>query len=205
MILPSGVPPLKGGSSSTLLRKEFLRAFLSDLEPLQRHAKIHVNSREMDKGDSPSYTYDTLLHMGAKDSAKLVFVFGSDQFLNWNRWSRFPEVIQLANWIVLLRKGNSLSKLKEQIERLASSGIPFQRQLSDHGLPLLHYNPASAQRGWIEFIDTPAPEISSTFIREKIQSGEIASVETLLTPAVYSYLKQSGGYGMQDRHPLKAD
>jgi nicotinate-nucleotide adenylyltransferase len=133
------------------------------------------------------YTWELLeiLNKEAKDTA---FVIGTDQFKNLDRWSRFPEVLGMCDWIVLLRKPTTLSELAPSIQKLIQ-----------HDLLL-------ATRDEREFIikggnrrlclvDTDAPDVSSTQIRENYALGKKTENMNLIPASVLEFIERNHLYG----------
>ena len=58
----------------------------------------------------------------AVDQIKPAFVIGADQLLKLPTWHRFPELLGLAQWIVLARKPDGETRAREALRALAGVG-----------------------------------------------------------------------------------
>ena len=65
--------------------------------------------------DGPSYTYDTLVALGGSASTQIFFITGADAFAEIATWSRYPAVLDLANFVVVSRPGITLDSLRERV------------------------------------------------------------------------------------------
>ncbi len=118
------------------------------------------------KRNHNSYSYETLEELNRMyEDAEIFFIVGADSFLNLDKW-KFPgRILRAASLAVLVRDNVSedvLSAKAEDYKRIFNAKVFF-----------LH---------------APQIDISSTNIKKKIQNGE--SVKDLLTPSVYSYIKE---------------
>jgi nicotinate-nucleotide adenylyltransferase len=56
--------------------------------------------------DGPSYTAETLDRLHARAAAsQIFFITGADAFADIATWKRYPEVLELANFVVVSRPG----------------------------------------------------------------------------------------------------
>ncbi|HLI77708.1 MAG TPA: nicotinate (nicotinamide) nucleotide adenylyltransferase [Acidobacteriaceae bacterium] len=64
---------------------------------------------------SPNYTADTLerLQRELPGGAALFAIVGADAFLGLPQWRRSPELLRIAEWIVVSRPGFALDRLDE--------------------------------------------------------------------------------------------
>lgn len=118
------------------------------------------------KRQKNSYSYETLEELNRiYPDADIIFIVGADSFINLDKW-KFPgRILRAASLAVLVRDDVSedfLSAKAEDYKRIFKAKVFF-----------LH---------------APQIDISSTNIKKKIKNGE--SVEDLLAPSVYSYIKE---------------
>jgi len=118
------------------------------------------------KRNHNSYSYETLEELNRMyEDAEIFFIVGADSFLNLHKW-KFPgRILRAASLAVLVRDNVSeevLSAKAEDYKRIFNAKVIF-----------LH---------------APQIDISSTNIKKMIKNGE--SVEDLLAPSVYSYIKE---------------
>ena len=118
------------------------------------------------KRQKNSYSYETLEELNRiYPDADIIFIVGADSFINLDKW-KFPgRILRAASLAVLVRDDVSedvLSAKTEDYKRIFNAKVFF-----------LH---------------APQIDISSTNIKKKIKNGE--SVQDLLAPSVYSYIKE---------------
>jgi nicotinate-nucleotide adenylyltransferase len=118
---------------------------------------------ELDR-EGPSYTYDTLTELARDMSIRLkpdttgtqiFFITGADAFAEIATWSRYPAVLDLANFVVVSRPGITLDSLRERV-------------------PSAFRDRPSAQTRVI-LVEAHTPDISSTDIRRRVRAGESLS------------------------------
>jgi nicotinate-nucleotide adenylyltransferase len=140
---------------------------------------------ELDR-EGPSYSYDTLVELrealseepalserralrsdGVRESnGQIFFITGADAFAEIATWSRYPAVLDLANFVVVSRPGITLDSLRARV-------------------PSAFRDRPSAQTRVI-LLEAHTPDISSTDIRSRIRSGQ--SLIGLVPEAVASYI-----------------
>jgi nicotinate-nucleotide adenylyltransferase len=123
-----------------------------------------VSRLELDR-DGPSYTYDTLVALG-KPGTQIFFITGADAFSEIATWSRYPAVLDLANFVVVSRAGITLDSLRERVPSA------FDRR------------PASKTR--VILVEATTPDVSSTEIRRRAAAGE--SLTSLVPGSVADYI-----------------
>lgn len=153
------VPPADGAH-----RLEMLRLAAGD------HPFFGISDIEL-KREGPSYTYDTLAELKAKEypDDELFFIMGTDSFYQLEHWFKAKELIENFGFLIGMRKGYDEEELKQTIARLQQT------------LPLR-----------AEYIRIPELEISSTDIKQRIRDGK--SVRFLLPDPVISYIRENELY-----------
>jgi nicotinate-nucleotide adenylyltransferase len=112
---------------------------------------------ELDR-PGPSYTYDTLVELGDSGESKgtqIFFIIGADAFAEIATWSRYPAVLDLANFVVVSRPGITLDSLRERVPSA------FHR-----------HSPADTR---VILVEAHTPDVSSTEIRRRVRAGETLS------------------------------
>jgi nicotinate-nucleotide adenylyltransferase len=104
---------------------------------------------EIDR-EGPSYTFDTLA--GLRDGTQIFFILGADAFAEIATWFRYPDVLDLANFVVVSRPGITLDSLRERV-------------------PSAFDRPSAANTRVI-LVEAATPNVSSTDIRRRIRAGE---------------------------------
>ncbi len=130
----------------------------------------------------PSYTYDTLkeLQREGLDPSQIFFITGADAFAEIATWSRYPAVLDAAQFAVVGRPGTEPETLLERLPALRS------RMRSRAGTGV------ESSPG-IALIDAATPDVSSTDIRQRAQRG--ASILGLVPDRVATYIAGHRLYG----------
>ena len=124
-----------------------------------------------------SYTFDTLEGLAPnRPKRSIFFILGADAFAEIDTWSRFPQVLDLANFVVISRPGFTLADTGNKLPSLAARMTTPERFLAD-----------GAREGTcIILVEAATPPVSSTEIRRRISRG--ASIADLVPPGVDSYI-----------------
>lgn len=102
-LLPCRVSPLRDEPAASPEDRLRMVQLAIDGEP-----DLVADSRELDR-PPPSYTADTLAEVHAEDpDARLHFILGADAFAGFDRWHRWPEILELAHLVVTRRPGSAL-------------------------------------------------------------------------------------------------
>lgn len=146
----------------------------------------------------PSYTADTLARVRELydlKASQVFFITGADAFAEIETWSRYPAVLDLANFVVVSRPGVSLTALRSQLPALKNRmRLPLRAGPG---------SPAANPETTIFLVDAPTADVSSTDVRRRIAGGQ--SVEGLVPPAVEHHIQQHGLYHGSSRGSCRAD
>ncbi len=200
LVLPTPAPPHKPSTASVDQRIEMATIAFGALGP-----DVLLDWREYERAKrqatgQPIYTFDTLLEL-RREHRELAFVVGSDQLEKLPSWRRFPELLSLSHWIVLERKPRGHEKALSVLQEWAASGLVRRGPRSDEPawdirvpLPVEAGGPLrSPPQLWL--VPTPAPEVSSTSLREQMAlRGQVDA--SALPPGIEAYLKANHLYGM---------
>jgi nicotinate-nucleotide adenylyltransferase len=136
--------------------------------------------------EGKSYTVETL-HQFRRQyrEAELFFILGMDSFLEVTTWKRYEDLFSLCNFVVLRRPGS---------ERKNPEDLTPQRYWAA-------FHPDKDGNRWIHtpsglsvyFLNNPLIDISSSEIRERIQTGR--SVRYMMQEKVAAYIHEHGLYG----------
>ncbi len=112
----------------------------------------------------PSFTSDTLrgLRKPGLDAWQLFFITGTDAFAEIATWRDYPALLDLANFVVISRPGQTLDKLASRLPDLA------QRMQCVETRGDWHPDPGSTR---IVLVEAATPDVSSTEIRERLAAG----------------------------------
>jgi nicotinate-nucleotide adenylyltransferase len=142
----------------------------------------------------PSYTADTLRRVqnarGIRPS-QIFFITGADAFAEIETWSRYPGVLDLANFVVVARPGMSLPELKRRLPQLK------ERMRLPRGSAL------QQEQTFVFLVDAPTADVSSTDIRRRIADGQ--PISGLVPPAVEHHIQQHALYAQRTPNPSTAD
>jgi nicotinate-nucleotide adenylyltransferase len=179
ILVPSRIPPHRTDPTTASAADRFAMAELAAAgKPGWSASFIEI------KREGPSYTYDTLVELaqgpalsersasrsdGLRESkgTQLFFITGADAFAEIATWSRYPAVLDLANFVVVSRPGITLDSLRERVP------TAFDRPSTAHTRVIL--------------VEAHTPDVSSTDIRRRVRAGERLS--GLVPPAVADYIQ----------------
>jgi nicotinate-nucleotide adenylyltransferase len=194
-VLPSHVPPHRSQLPVASGYHRFAMTALA-VNGIEGLAASDVELRTPGR----SYTADTLTRFHERsglDPSQVFFITGADAFAEIETWYRYPEVLDLAQFIVVSRPGFPSEGLRERLPGLASRMISVTAAGS----------PTATPRGQgvfpgIFLLDVMTPDVSSTGIRNRLRSGE--SITGLVPTAVERHIVQHGLYA-DGGGPLAAD
>lgn len=165
VFLPSRQPAYKDNKE---ILPDFIRYHMLELA-IEGNPHFSISDLEL-KREGNTYTADTILEWKRLEpDTELYFIIGGDSLMTFDQWSR-PEVV-LANAHLLATGRGELEKA-----RLLQRAEELNRKY--------HSN--------ISFFETPAMELSSTKLREKIREGK--SVRYLIPGPVEELILEKGYY-----------
>jgi nicotinate-nucleotide adenylyltransferase len=125
----------------------------------------------------PSYTYDTLttLNRDGLPPSQIFFITGADAFAEIATWHRYPDVLDLAHFVVVARPGYPISTLRGRVPALA------HRMIEPADLAV-----SSTPR--VILVAAETPDVSSTAIRGRAARHE--SIDGFVPPTVAAYIAQ---------------
>jgi nicotinate-nucleotide adenylyltransferase len=173
LLVPSNIPPHRRDAPAVSAFHRFAMTALA----VQGCDRFEASDTELQAGGT-SYTSDTLdrLHATGIDRTQIFFITGADAFAEIETWRRYPEVLDLAHFVVVSRPGYPAPALPARLPRLAS------RMLA--GTP----EAARASKPAIFLVDAETPDVSSTEVRKRIHRG--ASIAGLVPTAVERHITQ---------------
>jgi nicotinate-nucleotide adenylyltransferase len=184
IVLPSRVPPHRQHQPLASPYHRFAMAALA-VNPLDG---IMVSDLELG-ASGPSYTADTLarLREWGLTPSQIFFITGADAFAEIATWHRYPDVLDLAQFVVVSRPGHPVSSLRERLPDLA----PRMREDSSSHI--------TDENTLIFLVNAPTPDVSSTEIRRRMREGE--SLRGLVPPAVEEHILRHSLYVKTDSAP----
>jgi nicotinate-nucleotide adenylyltransferase len=173
VVMPARMPPHRQEPPSVSMFHRFAMAALavSGLEDI-------ILSDEELSSDGPSYTALTLERLITRGFQPLhtFFITGADAFADIEAWHRYPEVLDLAHFVVISRPGTSVTVLGDRLPRLRER---FQRPARTEPMPS---TPS------VFLVDAATPDVSSTEIRRRIRAGD--GISGLVPLAVEQYIQR---------------
>lgn len=164
LFIPTGTPSFK---RDKLVRPAADRLRMVELA-IEDNPHFLVSDMEVVR-EGVTYTLDTLreLHVLLPSTAKLFFIMGSDTLLTLDHWRASEELAKLACFVGVNRPGDSLAS-EDDLARLRALGFD------------------------VVLLEAPALEVSSSDIRQRLESGR--SVRYLVPDSVMQYAEKKRLY-----------
>lgn len=186
VIVPSRVPPHRSQQPVASAYHRFAMAALTIADT----DGVVLSDAELAAHEGPSFTADTLerLHASGLDRSQIFFITGADAFAEIETWHRYPDVLDMAHFVVVSRPGHPVAGLAAKLPALKS-----------RLLPAALVDSFAAQPG-VFLVDARTPDVSSTEIRRRIRSGE--RLAGLVAPAVERHILK---HQLYESTSLRAD
>jgi nicotinate-nucleotide adenylyltransferase len=180
-VLPSNVPPhrVQQPIASSHHRFAMTALAVNGVDGL-RASDIELSTI------GPSYTADTLSRFARStgfDASQIFFITGADAFAEIETWYRYPDVLDLANFVVVSRPGFRVEQLRDRLPALASRMLNLDPQQRE--------SPSRQQetsRQSIFLVNATTPDVSSSDIRQRLLTGR--SIAGLVPPLVERHIVQ---------------
>lgn len=191
-VIPSWGTPLKTTVVPYETRLKMTEAAFQEL--IVELPSVDVSSIEGEH--QIKYTWQLLEKLKKIHPDPLLFVAGTDQFRRFDQWAHFPEFLSQSDWLIVVRKPESLESLRTEVQHRIQSWvkngllIPTQTQWQY----FLQVDPHLPRRKLI-FFETDAPEISSSEIRELYQTQNLEKARSKLIPAIADMIERNHLYG----------
>ena len=178
-LIPSRIPPHRRDRTGATAEQRYEMASLVAAE----HQGWSSSRIEIDR-PGPSYTFDTLTELKQQRGEwQLFFITGADAFAEIASWSRYPAVLDLANFVVVSRTGITLNSLRERVPSAFRNHPPCSP--SDLGV-------ADSEKSRVILVEAHTPDISSTDIRRRVRAGD--SLTGLVPDSIAHYIAAHGLY-----------
>jgi nicotinate-nucleotide adenylyltransferase len=173
LLMPSRVPPHRTVQPVASRYHRFAMAALA----VQGVDGLEVSDLELCVPGT-SYTSDTLarLHALGIGPSQIFFITGADAFAEIETWHRYPEVLDMASFVVVTRPGHDAEALPARLPLLAARMRPLSARAAASGEPAVF------------LVNAPTPDVSSTEIRRRLRAGE--SIAGLVPVAVEAHIRQ---------------
>ena len=117
------------------------------------------------------------LHAAGHAASQIFFITGADAFAEIATWSRYPAVLDLANFVVVSRTGITLNSLRERVP----SAFRDQPPCAPSDLRV-----RASDKSCVILLEARTPDISSTDIRRRVRAGH--SLAGLVPEPVARYI-----------------
>lgn len=187
LIIPARIPPHRSEPATSAFHRFAMAALAVNGADGLAASDIELLA------PGPSYTADTLLRLRSSlglSASQIFFITGADAFAEIETWSRYPEVLDLAHFVVVSRPGMSLPALRQRLPALKDR----------MRLPRVT---AGARETLIFLVDAPTADVSSTEIRRRI--AEQRPLSGLVPPSVEQHITQHALYAQRPITPSAAD
>jgi len=189
LVMPSGTPPHRPAQPSASRFHRFAMAALA----VNGLPELVVSDLEIGLTE-PCYTFDTLarLQKTGLSAAQIFFITGADAFAEIATWSRYPQVLEMAHFVVVSRPGFPVASLRSRLPALAER----MREIS--APEPTRVDALTQHRGELEIllVDAATRNVSSTDVRRRLESG--AAITGLVPESVETYIGQHRLYARQE-------
>lgn len=168
LLVPSRIPPHRADPTTASAEDRFA---MTELAARERPSWM-ASRLEIDR-EGPSYTYDTLVEL-RKAPSQIFFITGADAFAEIATWSRYPAVLDLANFVVVSRPGITLDSLRDRVPA-AFPSTSLRAGSRESSAPTR-----------VILVEAHTPDVSSTEIRRRARAGE--SLSGLVPDSVANYI-----------------
>lgn len=185
-LLPAHVPPHRAQQPAASSHHRFAMTALAvnGIDGL-RASDIELST------PGPSYTAETLTRFSGSTGlavSQIFFITGADAFAEIETWYRYPEVLDLANFIVVSRPGFQAETLPDRLPALAKRMIELGGER-----PVAGSQTPAASRLEIFLVNATTPDVSSSDIRQRLMTRH--SITGLVPATVERHIQQHGLYG----------
>jgi nicotinate-nucleotide adenylyltransferase len=192
IVLPSRVPPHR---VSQPVASRYHRFAMSALA-VNGIEGMAVSDLEL-CAPAPSYTADTLTRFRESSGlsrSQIFFITGADAFAEIATWHRYPEVLDLAQFVVVSRPGFPAETMRGHLPSLAERMLTVPG--SGFGVPGSGFGVQGSGLGTrdsrIFLLDAVTPDVSSTEVRRRLAAGE--SLNGFVPASVERHILQHGLY-----------
>lgn len=163
LVAPTNIPPHKEvpGMFASKDERLFMCKLLCDGVD-----KAEISDIEF-KRQGKSYSFYTLSEL-KKQYGEIAMLIGGDMVTSFTTWHRFEELLRIAIFYVVRRKGIDNEEFDRSVEHLKSLG------------------------GRIRVLEIDFPEVSSTEVRNSASSG--GNVDDLIPKNIFKYITDNGLY-----------
>ena len=163
LVAPTNIPPHKavpGMFATKEQRLDMCELLCNGID------KAEVSDIEF-RREGKSYSYYTLTEL-KEQYGNISMLIGGDMVTSFTTWFNYKELLKIAEFYAVRRKGTDNAEFYECIEALRKEG------------------------GTFHVLELDFPEVSSTEVRESISNGQNA--DTYVPQNILKYINQNGLY-----------
>ncbi len=163
LVAPTNIPPHKEipGMFATKEQRLSMCSLLAD-----GVKKAEVSDIEF-RREGKSYSFYTLLELKGQ-YGNISMLIGGDMVTSFTTWFNYKELLKIAEFYAVRRKGTDNAEFYESVEALRKEG------------------------GTFHILEIDFPEVSSTEVRQAVSNGE--SAKDLIPENICEYIIQNGLY-----------
>ena len=181
-MLPSNIPPHRTQQPAASSHHRFAMTALA----VNGVDGLRASDLEL-SAPGPSYTAETLTRFSQRTgfgASQIFFITGADAFAEIETWYRYPDVLDLANFIVVSRPGFAVEALRDRLPSLVgrmTNADARQAEARSQQQP-------EASRHRIFLVNATTPEVSSSDIRQRLAARR--SIAGLVPATVERHIAQ---------------
>ncbi len=163
LVAPTNIPPHKEitGMFASKDERLFMCRLLS--EGVEKAEVSDIEFRRQGK----SYSYYTLSQL-KEVYGEIAMLIGGDMVTSFTTWFNYKELLKIAEFYAVRRKGTDNDEFDRSVESLRREG------------------------GTFHVLSVDFPEVSSTEVRESVTGSE--NTEALIPTNIYEFIKSNGLY-----------
>jgi nicotinate-nucleotide adenylyltransferase len=184
-VLPSNLPPHRAQQPVASSHHRFAMTALA----VNGRDGLRASDIEL-SAPGLSYTADTLHRFSSATGlgvSQIFFITGADAFAEIETWYRYPEVLELANFVAVSRPGFAVVALRNRLPLLADRMIDTNSER-----PAAGSQQAGASSHTIFLVNATTPDVSSSDIRQRLMTHR--SIAGLVPATVEQHILQHGLY-----------
>jgi nicotinate-nucleotide adenylyltransferase len=174
LVMPSHIPPHRPDSpaASGYHRLQMVQLAVANTPGWE------ASDLELARGGA-SYTFDTLTTLReAEPTSQFFFITGADAFAEVASWRRYPEVLDLAHFVVIARTGTTFAHVRARLPELAARLVECDADAPSRC--------REARFPSVLLVHADTPAVSATDVRQRAAAR--ASLEGLVPDAVRHYI-----------------
>jgi len=185
-VVPANKSPLSTTIKNAKERLSIVKKFFKD------YSFVEVDDREIKRGGI-SYTVDTINSLDINHSTEVFLIIGVDQWLQFDKWKDFSEIIKKVHLLVCSRPGYDGITLPHPLKKYFSKESEktfFKKQPKKQPKKALSVKLTTGKKMYWFFFNNIS--ISSSQIRQRKKNG--LPINHLVPPLVDKWIKKQNLY-----------